>query len=109
MKNNRLINNFLDLVKIDSPTGEEQEISRYLVNFLKENKLVNVVKQDKLGNIYGYLKGRGDSIFLSAHMDTVEPGRGVNPKIKNDYITSDGTTVLGADDKVGLSVILETL
>jgi tripeptide aminopeptidase len=42
-------------------------------------------------------------------MDTVGPGKGVKPIIENGTITSDGTTVLGGDDKSGVAVILEVL
>jgi tripeptide aminopeptidase len=42
-------------------------------------------------------------------MDTVGPGRGVKPLVKEGIITSDGTTILGADDKSGVAVILEVL
>ena len=42
-------------------------------------------------------------------MDTVVPGKGVKPSIKDGYVVTDGTTILGADDKTGLSVMLETV
>lgn len=42
-------------------------------------------------------------------MDTVTPGKSVKPVVKKDRITSDGTTILGADDKAGLAIILEVL
>ena len=33
-------------------------------------------------------------------MDTVVPGVNIRPQVKDDgYIYSDGTTILGADDK----------
>ena len=43
-------------------------------------------------------------------MDTVVPGVNIQPEIKEDgYIYSDGTTVLGADDKAGLAAIIEMI
>jgi tripeptide aminopeptidase len=42
-------------------------------------------------------------------MDTVEPGRGISPRIEEGIIRSDGTTILGADDKAGIAAILEGL
>jgi tripeptide aminopeptidase len=43
-------------------------------------------------------------------MDTVEPGRGIRPVINDDgTITSDGETILGADDKAGIAAVLECL
>ncbi|MGH7823292.1 MAG: M20/M25/M40 family metallo-hydrolase, partial [Candidatus Binatia bacterium] len=43
------------------------------------------------------------------HMDTVVPGEGVKPVIEGDVIRSDGTTVLGGDDKSGIAIICECL
>ncbi|MDN8954961.1 M20/M25/M40 family metallo-hydrolase, partial [Staphylococcus aureus] len=44
------------------------------------------------------------------HMDTVVPAINVKPIVKDDgYIYSDGTTILGADDKAGLAAMLEVL
>lgn len=48
-------------------------------------------------------------MILSCHMDTVPPGRGIKPVVKKDRITSDGTTILGGDDKAGVAIILEVL
>src|SRR6056297_2956976 len=47
--------------------------------------------------------------MLSAHMDTVEPAAGVRPVLKDGVFTSEGDTVLGADDKAGLAEIIEAL
>lgn len=46
---------------------------------------------------------------MGAHLDTVEPGRGIKPQIKGEYIVSDGTTILGADNKATLAAILHAL
>src|SRR5690625_8002899 len=42
-------------------------------------------------------------------MDTVVPGQNIKPSIKDGYIVSDGTTILGADDKAGLAVMFEAI
>ena len=62
------------------------------------------------GNLYGFLKGTipGLPLLFSAHMDTVKPGENKHPVLHEDgTITSDGTTVLGADDAAGIVEILE--
>jgi tripeptide aminopeptidase len=51
----------------------------------------------------------GDYLMLSAHMDTVGKDRGIKPQIRDGVIYSDGTTILGADDKSGVAAILETI
>ena len=49
-------------------------------------------------------------IYFTSHMDTVVPGINIKPQIKEDgYIYSDGSTILGADDKAGLAAIIETI
>jgi tripeptide aminopeptidase len=47
------------------------------------------------------------ALFLAAHMDTVVPGKGVKPVVDGDIIRTDGTTVLGGDDKSGCAIIME--
>lgn len=50
-----------------------------------------------------------DTIYFTSHMDTVVPGKGIKPSIKDGYIVSDGTTILGADDKAGLAAMFEAI
>ena len=107
MSESRLVKTFLDLVRIDSPTGHEAQIAQALMLRLRELGLL--ARQDALGNIIASLDGEGEPVLLSAHMDTVEPGRGIRPQVKDGIITSDGTTVLGSDDKSGIAIILEVI
>ncbi len=102
----RLVATFLDLVAIDSPSGSEDEIAAELVR--RFQALGWDAHQDAFGNVIARREGIGEPVLLSAHMDTVEPGRGIRPRFDGpDVIRSDGTTVLGADDKAGCAVILE--
>lgn len=105
--NKRLINTFCKIVKIDSPTGFEKPFALHIYKMLK--LFASGIRMDRLGNIYARIKGEGEPLFFSAHMDTVEPGRGIRPVVKNAYITSDGTTILGGDNKIAIACILETL
>ncbi len=62
------------------------------------------------GNLKSQSENRDRAILLCAHMDTVRPGRGKRAVIHGDgTVTSDGTTVLGADDAAGIAEILEVL
>ncbi|MFH1429389.1 MAG: M20/M25/M40 family metallo-hydrolase [Candidatus Margulisiibacteriota bacterium] len=105
----RLINTFLELIQIDSESGNEATIRTVLIK--KLSKLGLEFTTDKTGNLHGNLPGKikGKALLFSAHMDTVKPGCGVKPVIKADKITSRGNTILGADDKSGIAVILEML
>jgi tripeptide aminopeptidase len=111
----RLVNEFLELVQIDSETGDEKRISEVLKS--KLSALGLEVKVDDswqktghgAGNLIAKLKGNAPAsrLLMTAHMDTVAPGKGVKPVVQNGYIRSDGTTILGSDDKAGIAAILE--
>ncbi len=113
----RIVKQFLELVQIDSETYHEEKISPVLQDLLKQLGF-DVYVDDAgsknghaSGNIIATLKGNKEGvtpIYFTAHMDTVVPGVGIKPIIKEDgYIYSDGTTILGADDKAGLAALLE--
>lgn len=113
----RLLDRFLDYVQIDSPTKEELKFANFLKSELQRLGLEVYMDNaggkvgSNSGNVIGRLKANaeGESILLSSHMDTVSPSRGIKPKIEDGVIYSDGTTILGADDKAGVSAIMEAL
>ena len=102
----RLVNSLCELVKIDSPSDEEEEVAQHLTGRLE--RLGFTVERDAHGNLIASEEG-ADPLMLSAHMDTVEPGRGIKPEVQGDRIVSDGTTILGGDCKAGVAAILEGL
>ncbi|HHX02093.1 MAG TPA: M20/M25/M40 family metallo-hydrolase [Firmicutes bacterium] len=113
----RLVNEFLSLVQIDSFAGEEREMADYLRRQL--TKLGLDVTEDNAGktidgsagNVIARMQGESDkpTIMFCAHMDRVAPGKGIKPIIENGTIKSDGTTILGADDAAGIAAILEAV
>ncbi len=102
----RLVNTFVELAKMDSPSGEEEAVAVELVARLESLGLT--VARDDYGNVIGSDGGEGP-VLLSAHMDTVEPGRGIKPSVEGDRIRTDETTILGGDCKAGVAAILEAL
>ena len=102
----RLVNSLCELVSIDSPSNEEEDVSKHLEERL--GRLGFQVERDAHGNVIASEPG-DDPLLLSAHMDTVEPGRGIKPQVRGDRIESDGTTILGADCKAGVAAIMEGL
>ncbi len=95
---------FFDLIKIYSPSGKEDRVANYIIKFLKN---IGVKAQkDNYGNVIAKVKGEGKPIALVAHMDTVEPSKNIKPIFNKDLIKSDGSTILGADDKAGITEIL---
>lgn len=112
----RLLNEFLELVQIDSETKDEAQIAKVLKKKFRDIG-VEVFEDDTTavtghgaGNLICTLQGNKegvDPIYFTSHMDTVVPGIGVKPSIQDGYVVTDGTTILGADDKTGLAVMLE--
>lgn len=114
----RLINLFKTLIQINAPALEERECVDHVKNYLIELGLE--VTEDNTatkingnaGNIIARLPGTksdAPTIFLSAHFDTVEPTAGLKIVEDGDLIKSDGTTILGADDKAGMAAAIEAI
>ena len=103
----RLLKTLIDLIKIDSPSGEEDAIDAELSSRL--GALGCQVQHDSYNNLIAKLPGEGEPVLLSSHMDTVDPGRGINPMLEDDTLRSDGSTILGGDCKAGLTIVLEAL
>jgi tripeptide aminopeptidase len=114
----RIVDLFIELVQVDSETKHEEKIAVVLKE--KFTALgVEVVEDDakeKTGHGANNLictlpatKEGVDTIYFTSHMDTVVPGKGIKPSIEDGYIKSDGTTILGADDKAGLAAMLEAI
>jgi tripeptide aminopeptidase len=99
---------FLELVAIDSPSGQEEAIGEELM--MRFAGLGGEVARDAHGNVIArWPDGDGEWLMLSAHMDTVGKDTGIRPQIRDGVIYSDGTTILGGDDKSGVAAILEVL
>jgi tripeptide aminopeptidase len=103
----RLVSTFLDLVRIDSPPGKEQEVAAYCARRL--SALGFTVESDAAGNLFCKLPGQGEPVMVNAHMDSVQPCIGIKPIVEGDVIRSDGATVLGTDDRASVAAILEVM
>lgn len=113
----RIVEDFLTLVRIDSESGKEGTLRNFVRSRLQD--LGMEVYEDEAGEALGGESGNliawkdgnlpGPSIFVGAHMDTVVPGEGVKPVVEAGVIRSSGDTILGGDDKAGIAAILEAL
>ncbi len=103
----RLTDTFLALARIPSPSGSEKAVAATIAERLEQMGADTSV--DEAGNVLGRIDGEGQPLLLTAHMDTVTPADSVTPLIRDGVVYSDGTSVLGADDKSGVAVILEVL
>ena len=106
----RLISTFVELASISSPSWNEHEIIAYIEKRLK--KLGVKCEKYPCGssfNLLGVLDSdsKKEPILLSAHMDTVTPCDKVKPIISGGKIMSDGTSVLGSDNKAAIAMFLE--
>jgi tripeptide aminopeptidase len=101
----RLLDTFLDLVRIDNPSREEAAIAAHVRGLLEAIGLT--VEQDSMHNLLARVPGEGEPLLFNAHMDSVVPCRNVRPVVADGFVRSSGDTVLGADDLAGVAAILE--
>jgi tripeptide aminopeptidase len=118
VKQDRLVELFTTLCSINSPSRQEREVAEYVKGFLRGLGLE--VREDhaaqqvegNANNLIATLPANISGvprIFFSAHLDTVEPNPNVKIIQENGIIRTDGSTILGADDKAGVSAILEAI
>ena len=109
-----LIDLFLQLAAINAPSGAEKPVAEFIRTFLAKQGLssheddAHLVGGGNTGNLICQVGGGGEVVLL-AHMDTARPTERLQPQVHADRITSDGTTILGADDRAGVAVLLHTL
>jgi len=116
MNQERIINRFIELCRIPSPSRKERDTADYCAKVLSD--LGGEVEEDaagraiggNAGNLIARFEGTNGAIppvMLNAHMDTVDPGGTIVPRVRNGRIESQGDTILGADNRAGLTMILE--
>jgi tripeptide aminopeptidase len=115
----RLAATFTELCEISSPSRKEGAIAACLKEKFANLGADSIFEDDSAaktgsesGNLIVRFNGNlpeQEGLFLSCHMDTVEPAEGVEVVRTGDIFTSKGQTVLGGDDKSGIAAILELL
>ncbi|MGN7761656.1 tripeptidase T [Paenibacillus sp. 22594] len=116
----RLIQEFMELVRVDSETGNERQIADVLKEKFSALGLTAIEDDSKertghgAGNLFvTWPAEEGASapkMLFTCHMDTVVPGKNIKPSLGADgWITSDGSTILGSDDKAGLAAVFEAI
>ena len=117
MNTQRLVDTFLKYVQIDSESYHELDMAKAVIADLEAIGCEVYTDScgekfgSNAGNVYAVLKGdeSKEPILFSAHMDTVTPGKNIKPIITDGVIHTDGTTVLGGDDKSGVAAVIEAL
>lgn len=107
----RMVEHFMEMVKIDSESGNEENYINYLKDKFEE--LGGDAVKDDYGNLVVKFTSKNSNItepiLFSCHADTVKPGIGIEPVIENGVIRSKGNTILAADDKAGIAELFEAL
>lgn len=112
----RMLAEFKEIVAVPCHTLQERPVFEMLraklesLGFTVEEDDAGEKLGGNCGNLWAFLpgnKGGAVSVMLSAHMDGVEPCGGTTVVQKDGVLYSDGTTILGGDDKSGVVAILE--
>lgn len=108
----RVIDLFVELVQIPSPSLKEENLAKCILNILQTYNILG--GQDKYGNILAKIPAsinckNVEPLLLSSHMDVVGGSEEVNVRISTDgkFIETDKTRTLGADNKAGIASILD--
>jgi tripeptide aminopeptidase len=105
-------------VKIESETYHEAAVVDYVCEIARSHGFEPYVDNagkaigGEAGNVYIRIPAAGvdaPPLIFSAHLDTVSPGKGIEPVVKGDRVISAGDTVLGADCKAGVAVAIEIM
>ncbi len=113
----RILNTFLEMVRINSPSGAEEPMRLYMEERIKPycDSHQLSMRSDAEGNLIvdvpAYQASSDKTLVLSGHLDVVPPCDNIQPQVKGEglerIIESSQDTVLGADDKAGLTPVLE--
>jgi len=113
----RVVKEFCEITAIDSLSFKEQAMFDYLEKRLTglpvESEYLPYTEENTghdsanlIVRIPANNGGGGRKIFFDSHLDTVEPGTGIQAVVKDDRVESAGETVLGADDKAGVAAMI---
>lgn len=112
-----LLDLFLELCAIPSPPGHERLVADRVEEYLDglgvawHEDDTGPVTHSTMGNIHCQLPGRlpgGVPIFFCAHLDTVPLEDDVRPVIADGVVRNECGTILGADNKSAVAVMLES-
>ena len=109
-----LFDRFVRLCEISSPTGSEREVADEVLRELRELG-VAVVEDDSAGparagagNLIARVPGTGEGwVSMFAHLDTVPHEGPIAVTREGDVFKSAGDTILGADNKAAVAVLME--
>jgi tripeptide aminopeptidase len=106
---------FRELAAIPSPPGEERQVADAVTRFLRDLGLATHEDDagetvgSTMGNVYAAVDGNslGTPLFFCAHLDTVPPTGPIEPLVEDGLVRNAAGTILGADNKSAVAVMLE--
>lgn len=116
LNKDRIFEEFKELVAIPCHSTKERQIFEVVkakleaLGFSVEEDDAASKLDSECGNMWAFLPGNkagATKVLLSGHLDGVEPCGGTTVVRKDGILYSDGTTILGSDDKSGVVAILE--
>ena len=106
---------FCELAAIPSPPGSERAVADVVARYLRDCGLD--VDEDatgpetgsEIGNLFARLPATGDGepLLFCAHLDTVPPTAAIEPVVDDGFVRNAAGTILGADNKAAVAVMLE--
>ena len=111
----RVVDLFLELCAIPSPPGQERAVADRITRELDaiglewDEDACGPAIGSSAGNVLCRLPGNVDGvpIFLCAHFDTVPLDGDLEPVLEDGIVRNAGGTILGADDKSALAVMVD--
>ncbi|MEP0766111.1 MAG: M20/M25/M40 family metallo-hydrolase [Fimbriimonadia bacterium] len=113
-----LLDLFLTLCHINSPSRSERAVQDFLAEELRALGLQPIeddaaaAASGNAGNLIVEVPATvtgAPTILLTAHVDTVEPNPDVPIVVEGGIVRTDGSAILGADDKAGVAPLLYAL
>jgi tripeptide aminopeptidase len=107
---------FVELAALPSPPGEERAVADAVVRYLRDLGLdadeddAGARVGSTIGNVYARVEPTSDGgtpLFFCAHLDTVPPTAGIEPVIDEGVVRNSAGTILGADNKSAVAVMLD--
>jgi tripeptide aminopeptidase len=106
---------FLELAAIPSPSGEERAVADRVQRYLRDCGLAPDEDDagrrvgSTMGNLYAALEptAEGEPLFLCAHLDTVPPTDAIEPVVEDGVVRNARDTILGSDNKAAVAAMLE--
>jgi tripeptide aminopeptidase len=106
---------FLELAAVPSPSGEERVVADRVARYLRDCGLDTDEDEagaqigSTAGNVFTRLEPNapGERVFLCAHFDTVPPTDAIEPVVDDGVVRNARPTILGSDNKAAIAVMLE--